>query len=149
MLHAQCHPTLCLCLPAPQVFNKHGVEQYNPDGDKFDPNLHQAMFEVPDASKEAGMIAVVTKVRRGWMALDRCDEACVHICPGLLVGVLMNVCCGCQHALSLSVTLKPAGNVAGAAPDTQHTPWALPPQRGYKMHDRILRAAEVGVYKAP
>ncbi len=65
-----------------KVFQKHGVEQYNPAGEKFDPNLHQAMFEVPDGSKEAGVVAAVTK-------------------------------------------------------------------RGYRMHDRVLRAAEVGVYKAP
>ncbi|KIZ05737.1 molecular chaperone GrpE [Monoraphidium neglectum] len=44
------------------VFKKHGVEQYNPAGEKFDPNLHQAMFEVPDGTKEAGLVAVVTKV---------------------------------------------------------------------------------------
>jgi molecular chaperone GrpE len=50
-------------LPLPcQVFKKHGVEQYNPAGEKFDPNLHQAMFEVPDGTKEAGLVAVVTKV---------------------------------------------------------------------------------------
>jgi len=45
-----------------QVFQKHGVETYNPANEKFDPNLHQAMFEVPDPTKEAGVVAVVTKV---------------------------------------------------------------------------------------
>ena len=40
------------------------MEQYNPSGEKFDPNLHQAMFEVPDPTKEAGMVAIVTKVGR-------------------------------------------------------------------------------------
>lgn len=44
------------------MFKKHGVQQFNPEGEKFDPNMHQAMFEVPDGSKEAGMVAVVTKV---------------------------------------------------------------------------------------
>ena len=44
------------------AFRRHGVEQYDPAGEKFDPNLHQAMFEVPDATKEAGVVAVVTKV---------------------------------------------------------------------------------------
>jgi hypothetical protein len=45
-----------------QVFKQNGVEQYNPVGQKFDPNLHNALFEVPDAEKEAGTVAVVTKV---------------------------------------------------------------------------------------
>jgi hypothetical protein len=41
------------------------VEQYNPLGDPFDPNRHMAMFEVPDPTKEAGTVAIVTKVRLG------------------------------------------------------------------------------------
>jgi molecular chaperone GrpE len=45
-----------------QVLKKHGVEQYDPIGAKFDPNEHNALFEVPDPSKEAGTVAVVTKV---------------------------------------------------------------------------------------
>jgi molecular chaperone GrpE len=46
-----------------QVLRKQGVEQFNPLGDKFDPNLHNALFEVPDGSKEAGIVAVTTKVK--------------------------------------------------------------------------------------
>lgn len=65
-----------------QVFKKNGLEQYNPINQKFDPNLHNALFEVPDATKEVGTVAVVTK-------------------------------------------------------------------RGYLMHERVLRAAEVGVVRAP
>jgi len=64
-----------------QVLKQAGVEQYNPVNEKFDPNYHMAMFEVPDPTKEPGMIAMVHK-------------------------------------------------------------------RGYLMHDRVLRAAEVGVVKA-
>lgn len=56
------------------VFKKHGVEQYDPAGEAFDPNMHSAMFEVPDASKEAGRVAIVTKV-------------CVGLCAGVGVGV--------------------------------------------------------------
>jgi molecular chaperone GrpE len=42
---------------------KEGVVRYDPLGDKFDPNLHNALFEVPDATKEPGTVAVVIKVR--------------------------------------------------------------------------------------
>ncbi len=45
-----------------QVLKKQGVEQYNPVGDKFDPNLHNALFEVPDGDKAAGIVAIATKV---------------------------------------------------------------------------------------
>lgn len=62
-----------------QVLKQHGVEQYNPVGDAFDPNLHNALFEVP--GDKPGTVAVVTK-------------------------------------------------------------------RGYKMHERVVRPAEVGVVKA-
>lgn len=31
-------------------------------GQKFDPNMHEALFEMPDPSKEPGTVAVVQKV---------------------------------------------------------------------------------------
>jgi len=54
-------------------------------------------------------------------------------------------------------TCEPHGLHFAAVPSGHTAPLTLqppsprhqPPQRGYKMHDRILRAAEVGVYKAP
>lgn len=58
-----------------------GLETYDPLGEKFDPELHNALFEMSDRSKEPGTVAAVTK-------------------------------------------------------------------RGYKFHERVLRAAEVGVVKA-
>ena len=33
-----------------KVMEKHGVTRLEPQGQKFDPNLHQAMFEMPDPS---------------------------------------------------------------------------------------------------
>jgi molecular chaperone GrpE len=38
-------------------------------GVKFDPNFHDALFEVEDASKEVGSVAVVMK--DGYMYKDR------------------------------------------------------------------------------
>ncbi|HEY2526955.1 MAG TPA: nucleotide exchange factor GrpE [Xanthobacteraceae bacterium] len=52
-----------------KALEKHGVRQFSPQGEKFDPNLHQAMFEVPDASVPAG--SVVQVVQPGYMIGER------------------------------------------------------------------------------
>ena len=48
---------------------KHGVKKLEPLGAKFDPNLHQAMYEVPDASVPAG--TVVQVVQAGYTIGER------------------------------------------------------------------------------
>ncbi|GJP51136.1 hypothetical protein CLOM_g10302 [Closterium sp. NIES-68] len=45
-----------------QVFQQHGMERHDPLGHAFDPNLHNAVFELDDPSKEPGTIAHVLKV---------------------------------------------------------------------------------------
>ncbi len=52
-----------------KVLEKHGVKKFEPMGEKFDPNLHQAMFELPDPSKPAGTVAQV--VQPGYMIGER------------------------------------------------------------------------------
>lgn len=52
-----------------KLLNKEGVIRYDPIGDAFDPNLHNALFQVPDATKEPGTIAVV--VKKGYSMHDR------------------------------------------------------------------------------
>lgn len=52
-----------------KVLEKNGMRQFSPQGEKFDPNLHQAMFEVPDASVPAG--SVVQVVQPGYMIGER------------------------------------------------------------------------------
>ena len=42
-----------------KALEKNGVQQFNPRGEKFDPNFHQAMFEVPNASVPAGSVVEV------------------------------------------------------------------------------------------
>jgi molecular chaperone GrpE len=42
-----------------KVMEKHGVRKLEPQGQKFDPNLHQAMFEIPDESVPAGTVVQV------------------------------------------------------------------------------------------
>ena len=52
------------------VFKKHGVELLDPQvGDRFDPQLHQAMFEAPVPNTKAGDIIQVMAV--GFMIHDR------------------------------------------------------------------------------
>ena len=41
------------------VLEKHGVKKLDPLGQKFDPNRHQAMYEVPDASTPPGTVVQV------------------------------------------------------------------------------------------
>ncbi len=64
-----------------EAFARHHVEIIDPLGERFDPNLHEAMFEVPDPQQPAGTVAQVIEV-------------------------------------------------------------------GYRLHDRLLRAARVGVFKS-
>jgi len=42
-----------------KVMEKHGVRKIEPLGQKFDPNQHQAMFEIPDATVPAGTIVQI------------------------------------------------------------------------------------------
>jgi len=52
-----------------KVLEKHGVKRFEPIGERFDPNLHQAMFEVPDASVPSGQVVQV--MQPGYMIADR------------------------------------------------------------------------------
>ncbi|KAJ6688048.1 GRPE PROTEIN, partial [Salix koriyanagi] len=44
-----------------EVFKKYGVEKFDPINEPFDPHRHNAMFQVPDASKPPGTVAAVLK----------------------------------------------------------------------------------------
>lgn len=52
-----------------KVLEKHGVKKFEPLGEKFDPHLHQAMYEVPDASVPVGHVAQV--IQAGYLIADR------------------------------------------------------------------------------
>jgi molecular chaperone GrpE len=52
-----------------KVMEKHGIRKLEPQGEKFDPHLHQAMYEVPDASVPAG--SVVQVIQPGYVLKDR------------------------------------------------------------------------------
>lgn len=48
---------------------KYGVRKFTPQGEKFDPNLHQAMYEVPNSEFPAGHVAQV--IQSGYMIGER------------------------------------------------------------------------------
>jgi len=52
-----------------KVLEKHGVKKFSPDGQKFDPNFHQAMYEVESAELPPGHVAQV--IQAGYMLGER------------------------------------------------------------------------------
>ena len=52
-----------------QVFNNHNISKIDPQGDKFDYNVHQAMFEKETDEVEPGLIIEV--MQPGWSLHDR------------------------------------------------------------------------------
>jgi molecular chaperone GrpE len=52
------------------VFQRHNIRKLEPIGQKFDPNLHQAMFEVPTSEKPPG--TVMQEVQSGYAVGERC-----------------------------------------------------------------------------
>ena len=51
------------------AFERHGIKRIDPDGEKFDHNFHQAMFEVADSGQPAG--TVVSVMQPGYVIADR------------------------------------------------------------------------------
>ena len=51
------------------VLERHNISKISPDGEKFDYNLHQAMFEVPSDDVEPGIVMQV--VQSGYQLHDR------------------------------------------------------------------------------
>ena len=52
-----------------KTLERHGIRRIEPKGERFDPNLHQAMFEVPDPSVPNGTVRDV--VQSGFVIGDR------------------------------------------------------------------------------
>ena len=50
--------------------NRQGVKKLEPQGQRFDPNMHEALFEVPDPSVPNG--TVVQVVETGYAIGERC-----------------------------------------------------------------------------
>lgn len=52
-----------------KVLEKNGVKKFSPAGERFDPNVHQAMYEVQDSDLPNGSVAQV--IQAGYMLGDR------------------------------------------------------------------------------
>nr|WP_240539863.1 nucleotide exchange factor GrpE [Salinarimonas soli] len=52
-----------------KTLERHGVRRLEPKGQRFDPNHHQAMFEIPDATVPNGTVMQV--VQAGYVIGDR------------------------------------------------------------------------------
>ncbi|GAW81015.1 GrpE protein homolog, mitochondrial [Plasmodium gonderi] len=51
------------------IFNKYGIDKYDPINEKFNPQFHEALFEIDDTTKEKGTVATV--VQQGYKIKDR------------------------------------------------------------------------------
>lgn len=52
-----------------QTLFKYGVKPFDPTGDKFDPNRHEALYQAPIPDKEPGTVADCQKI--GYTIKDR------------------------------------------------------------------------------
>ena len=52
------------------VFLRHNIRRVETIGQKFDPNYHQAMFEVPTSERPPGII--MQEVQSGYAVGERC-----------------------------------------------------------------------------
>jgi len=53
-----------------KTFAKHGIHRMTPEGEKFDPNMHEALYEMPNPEAEPGTVARVEST--GYMLHERC-----------------------------------------------------------------------------
>src|SRR5215813_4800092 len=52
-----------------KILEKNGVKKFSPQGERFDPNVHQAMYEVPTSDLPPGQVAEV--IQAGYMIGER------------------------------------------------------------------------------
>ncbi|BBK34778.1 molecular chaperone GrpE [Stella humosa] len=79
-------------------FGRHGIERISPVDVAFDPNRHQAMFEVPNSGKPNG--TVVQCLQAGWVMHDR-------LLRPALVGVAKSAAPGAPAAVPPVATDEP------------------------------------------
>jgi molecular chaperone GrpE len=84
-----------------KTLGKHGVKRIEPSGERFDPNLHQAMFEVPDPSVASGTIVQV--MQPGYVIGDR-----------VLRPALVGIAKGGPKPAAAGAAGEAAGSAAGA-----------------------------------
>jgi molecular chaperone GrpE len=89
-----------------KAIEKHGVRRLDPKGQKFDPNFHQAMFEIPDPSVPSG--TVVQVVQDGYVIGER-------VLRPALVGVSKG---GPKPAVASAGEQDVAAEASGERPET-------------------------------
>ncbi|MEC9367256.1 MAG: nucleotide exchange factor GrpE [Pseudomonadota bacterium] len=106
------------------VMERHGIARIDPKGERFDPNMHQAMFEVADASVPEGTIVQVAQP--GYVIADR-------VLRPALVGVSKG------GAKPVKETPKAANDdkPGGSKPDGD----GEPPQGGPRMGEHVDKSA--------
>lgn len=52
-----------------KTLSRHGVTSFDPTGEKFDPNFHEALYQAPVPGKEPGSVLECQK--KGWKLKDR------------------------------------------------------------------------------
>lgn len=67
-----------------QALKQHGVEKFTSLGEKFDPNMHSALFEMPDPSKEPGTVGAVSKVHFKMVPVGFQPDGLFAVCTQLL-----------------------------------------------------------------
>lgn len=87
-----------------KLMEKHGVTKIDPAGERFDPNLHQAMFEVPNPDVPSGTVVEVVQV--GYVIGER-----------MLRPAMVGVAKGGPKVPKPEVAAEPA-----AAPEAETTP---------------------------
>lgn len=85
-----------------KTLERHGVRKVDPQGEKFDPNLHQAMFEAPDPTTPKGLVSKVVQV--GYKIGER-----------VLRPALVGVSAGAPKAAE-----PPAGESGSGKPEKNH-----------------------------
>ncbi len=111
-----------------QALKQNGVEKFSPLGDKFDPNMHSALFQIPDAEKEAGTVVIVTKVTSFHCHLEAC-------------AAYAYLACSCSVHLAIHVLVRLTQQCRPTNSGVL--------QSGYSLNGRVVRAAEVGVSTQP
>src|SRR5262249_43722694 len=98
-----------------KALEKHGVRRIDPQGQKFDPNLHQAMYEIPDDSVPAG--TVVQVLQPGFTIGDRIlRPAMVGVAKGGPKSAPEPQSDNCRGFLSISVAVRGSRTQGRAVP---------------------------------
>ena len=117
-----------------QALKQNGVEKFSPLGEKFDPNVHSALFQIPDADKDAGTVLVVTKVICSMLCCKSSKVYCGQLYVRFCTSVQETTSFMYVHTHSLALIVCP--NL-----------WFV--QSGYTLNGRVVRPAEVGVSTQP